>query len=147
MPFVDRRIASNSIYLEIAVNIGLLRAPGGVSPLEVVDAKCQHVPRKPNSSPQAHAILATLSVAPDRWCYGYELCKLTGVKSGTLYPLLIRLHDQGFLQSEWRPPEAIGRPPRHAYRLTNEGRRLAASVAADYNRQSLRTRAAGARPA
>jgi DNA-binding PadR family transcriptional regulator len=102
------------------------------------------VPRKPNSSPQAHAILEALRDAPDGWRYGYELCKLTGVKSGTLYPLLMRLHDQGFLQSEWRPPEATGRPPRNAYRLTNEGRRLAATLAAEYNRQSPHNRVAGA---
>jgi DNA-binding PadR family transcriptional regulator len=108
--------------------------------------KWRDVPRKPNTSPQARSVLAALSAAPDGWHYGYELCKLTGVKSGTLYPLLMRLHDQGFLLSEWRPAEAIGRPPRHAYRLTSEGKRLAASLATNCTARSQKP-IAQARPA
>ena len=102
------------------------------------------MPPKPNSSPQARAVLEALNEAADGWRYGYELCKLTGVKSGTLYPLLMRLHDQGFLQSEWRPPEVTGRPPRNAYRLTAEGRRLAAVLAAEYDGSSRQGHIAGA---
>ena len=45
----------------------------------------------------------------------------TGLRSGTLYPLLIRLEAQGLLEAEWQPPAAPGRPPRHAYRLTAAG--------------------------
>ena len=85
------------------------------------------MPRKPNDSPHTRAVLAELTVEPRTWRYGYELCKSTGIKSGTLYPLLIRLHDQGFLESEWRPADSVGRPPRHAYRLTPKGLALAAS--------------------
>jgi DNA-binding PadR family transcriptional regulator len=65
---------------------------------------------------------------PRSWQYGYELSKLTGLKSGTLYPLLMRLDDQGLLESCWREPERAGRPPRHAYRLTASGLELAGSV-------------------
>lgn len=60
-----------------------------------------------------------------RWLHGYDLCRQTGVRSGTLYPLLIRLESQGYLEAEWRPPAEPGRPPRHAYRLTAAGRQLA----------------------
>ena len=73
----------------------------------------------------ARALLAVLLGARERWSYGYELASLTGIKSGTLYPLLIRLEAQGYLQAEWQPPMVSGRPPRHAYRLTAAGRRLA----------------------
>ena len=59
------------------------------------------------------------------WCYGYDLCRQAGIKSGTLYPLLIRLEAQGYLEAEWQDPVEPGRPPRHAYRLTAAGLRLA----------------------
>ncbi|MBZ4336696.1 PadR family transcriptional regulator [Corallococcus sp. AS-1-12] len=47
------------------------------------------------------------------------------MKSGTLYPLLIRLEAQGYLEAEWQQPSEGGRPPRHAYRLTRTGVQLA----------------------
>ncbi|HKW19593.1 MAG TPA: PadR family transcriptional regulator [Terriglobales bacterium] len=62
---------------------------------------------------------------PRSWQYGYDLSKQTGLKSGTLYPLLIRLCDQGLLESEWQEPKRVGKPPRHAYRLTPNGIALA----------------------
>ena len=64
-----------------------------------------------------------------RWSHGYELASLTGIQSGTLYPLLIRLEAQGYLEAEWQQPAAGGRPPRHAYRLTAAGQRLAQAQA------------------
>ena len=85
------------------------------------------------SSP-ARALLAALLAAGGRWSYGYELASLTGIKSGTLYPLLIRLEAQGYLEAEWQQPAASGRPPRHAYRLTAAGRRLARVEAAPPDR-------------
>ena len=76
-------------------------------------------------SPQTRIVLAALFDQPQAWRYGYDLSKETGLKSGTLYPLLIRLSDQGLLEAEWRPPAQPGRPSRHAYRLTAQGRSLA----------------------
>ncbi len=76
-------------------------------------------------SPVARTILTCLVGAGERWSYGYELCRNADVKSGTLYPLLIRLESQGYLEAQWLPPAEPGRPPRHAYRLTATGRQLA----------------------
>jgi DNA-binding PadR family transcriptional regulator len=76
-------------------------------------------------SPHARTILAALLDAGGRWSHGYDLAQRAGVKSGTLYPLLIRLEAQGFLEAEWQPPSERGRPPRHAYRLTESGEELA----------------------
>jgi DNA-binding PadR family transcriptional regulator len=81
--------------------------------------------RRPNISRQTCTALAAFLAQPREWRYGYDLSRETGLKSGTLYPLLIRLHDQGFLEAEWRPSEKVGRPPRHAYRLTASGLALA----------------------
>ena len=79
-------------------------------------------------SPQARTLLSTLLSTPDRWWHGYDLSKETGLKSGTLYPILIRLSEQGYLDAEWRAPAQAGRPPRHVYRLTATGRAFAAAL-------------------
>lgn len=75
--------------------------------------------RKP--SKQMFLLLEALSARPQQWRHGYDLMKETGLLSGTLYPLLIRMTDQGPVEAEWRAPEQPGRPARHAYRLTNAG--------------------------
>lgn len=76
-------------------------------------------------SHHARSVLRVLLDAGTGWSHGYELARLADVKSGTLYPLLIRLEAQGHLEAEWQPPTERGRPPRHAYRLTASGVRLA----------------------
>lgn len=63
-------------------------------------------------------VLAQLSQGPS---YGYSLMKATGLKSGTLYPILMRLKDRGFLESRWVAPETTGRPARQSYKLTAKG--------------------------
>lgn len=85
------------------------------------------MPRSRSLSPTARTVLATLLERAGAWSYGYDLAKVAGVKSGTLYPLLIRLKQGGFLEAEWQPPSIPGRPPRHAYRLTASGIDLARS--------------------
>ena len=79
-------------------------------------------------SPQTHRVLAALSDRPSEWHHGYEVAKETGLKSGTLYPILIRLSDRGLLEADWEEEPAPGRPRRHLYRLTALG--LAAAEAA-----------------
>jgi PadR family transcriptional regulator, regulatory protein PadR len=76
-------------------------------------------------SNQAKNVLAALLDGRTGWMHGYELSKLANVKSGTLYPLLIRLEEQGYLEAEWQQQNVRGRPPRHAYRLTASGVKLA----------------------
>jgi PadR family transcriptional regulator PadR len=75
--------------------------------------------RKPSS--QAIKVLESLLSRPSEWRYGYDLTKELGLRSGTLYPLLMRLTDEGLLQSEWQAASRQGLPPRHAYRLTHNG--------------------------
>lgn len=60
--------------------------------------------------------------APRSWRYGYDLMKVADLSSGTLYPLLARLAEDGWLQSRWEESEHPGRPPRQLYRLTATGR-------------------------
>jgi PadR family transcriptional regulator PadR len=58
------------------------------------------------------------------WHYGYELSRETGLKSGTLYPILMRLEKHKLLEARWVTTED-GVPPRHTYRLTPNGLELA----------------------
>jgi PadR family transcriptional regulator PadR len=83
------------------------------------------MPRKPNTSRQTRALLAVFLDRFRTWRHGYDLSKETGLKSGTLYPLLMRLSEQGLLESCWQDAERSGLPPRHFYRLTASGMALA----------------------
>ena len=76
------------------------------------------------------AVLSAFASQPQAWRHGYDLLKETGLHSGTVYPLLMRLFDQGLLESEWRTAQREGKPPRHAYRLTKAG--LAVANAQDF---------------
>lgn len=57
--------------------------------------------------------------------HGYDLCQQTGLKAGSMYPILIRLADRGLLETTWETAIPAGRPPRHLYRLTEAGIELA----------------------
>ncbi len=72
-------------------------------------------------SPQTVEVLGALALNPESWLYGLEIAAATGLKSGSLYPILIRLADRGLLESQWLEPAQEGRPPRHAYRITGAG--------------------------
>lgn len=99
-------------------------------------------------SPQALAVVDALASAND-WCHGYDLMAQAGVKSGTLYPLLMRLEAQGLLEARWVESPQAGRPPRHVYRLTPTGRAWVASLAeplAELRAQAVPARASRVRP-
>jgi PadR family transcriptional regulator, regulatory protein PadR len=79
-------------------------------------------------SPQTLSVLAALCEQPSAWQHGYALARQTGLKSGTLYPILIRLADRGLVEACWQEEPTPGRPRRHLYRLTAAG--LASATAA-----------------
>lgn len=72
-------------------------------------------------------VLRVLVADPAASHYGYDLMKAARLQSGTLYPMLARLQQEGLVESEWEDqrPDAGGRPPRKYYRLTAEGARVA----------------------
>jgi DNA-binding PadR family transcriptional regulator len=57
--------------------------------------------------------------------YGYDLMKAARLQSGTLYPMLARLEEEGMVSSQWETQQPDGRPPRKYYQLTGEGIRVA----------------------
>lgn len=62
--------------------------------------------------------------APSEGLYGLELSRLSGLPNGTLFPLLERLRQAGWVERYWEADEsaeAEGRPRRRFFRLTPEG--------------------------
>jgi DNA-binding PadR family transcriptional regulator len=88
------------------------------------------VGRTRRPSTQALALLHVLAQSPSAWRYGYELASEVRLRSGSLYPILVRLSDRGLLEARWETEPASGRPPRHLYRLTALGLEYAALHAA-----------------
>ena len=82
--------------------------------------------RRTAFSAQALAVLAALAARPSAWRHGYDLARETGLKSGTLYPILVRLAGREIVQACWEDGEPAGRPRRHLYRLTSDGLAAAA---------------------
>src|SRR3954471_537974 len=72
-------------------------------------------------SPQTIRLLRAFANAPQEWRYGYELASEVGLRSGSLYSILVRLCDRALLESQWEVDPPPGRPPRHLYRLTGSG--------------------------
>ena len=78
------------------------------------------------------AELMILSIVESRPRHGYEISKLIQTRSqgqlkfhiASLYPLLYRLEERGWLQGRW--VERAGQRRRRFYRLTPEGRRVLA---------------------
>lgn len=89
--------------------------------------------RNRRPSKQMLRLLDALSTTPSEWRHGYDIMKETGLLSGTLYPLLMRMTDQGLVEAEWREPAQPGRPARHAYRLTAQGLALARTTIGERN--------------
>ena len=81
-------------------------------------------------SAQTIKVLRALAADPAHWRYGYDLATEVHLKSGSLYPILVRLADRGLLDTSWEP--GVGsRPPRHMYRLSLAGREYVAALSAD----------------
>lgn len=58
---------------------------------------------------------------------GADIARETKLSSGTLYPVLMRLERNGWVESKWEDgdPHDLGRPRRRLYRITSLGSREA----------------------
>ena len=68
-------------------------------------------------------VLAAFLEDPEEVRYGLDLMRASGHPSGTLYPILLRLQNAGWVEAYWEDidPVAAGRPARRYYRLSDEG--------------------------
>lgn len=78
----------------------------------------------PQLTPQTVEVLRHLLMTPSEAQYGREIGQATGLKTGTLHPILARLERAGLVESYWEEPrehEDAGRPRRRYYRFTTNG--------------------------
>ncbi|MGJ5050349.1 PadR family transcriptional regulator [Bradyrhizobium oligotrophicum] len=70
-------------------------------------------------------VLSTFVEAGHVELSGADISERTGMLSGTLYPILIRFRDAGWLKDRWEDdkPIELGRPKKRFYRLTPTGQR------------------------
>lgn len=96
----------------------------------------------PRLTPQTAMVLDAL-IGQDGLS-GVEIGRRTRLASGTLYPLLLRLEDAGWVCSAWEvgDPRDLGRPRRRFYSVTNMG--LARVKAAAANQMAALARLASA---
>jgi PadR family transcriptional regulator PadR len=82
----------------------------------------------PRLTPQTVAVLRALLATPATPRWGRDIAKETGLKSGTLHPILARLEQAGWVRSQWEAPEAHedqGRPRRRYYSFAPGGAQTA----------------------
>ena len=94
------------------------------------------MPRRPSS--QTQAVCSVFLGTPGEWLHGYDISKRLDIPSGTLYPILMRLSDQGHLEAKWTESPTRGRPPRHIYRLTTVGKGWAVQALAERRQPEMR---------
>lgn len=74
-------------------------------------------------------VLTTMAADQTHAVCGVDLRRLTGLSTGTLYPLLRRLEERAWMSSVWEEIDPVqeGRPRRRLYRLTEAGVQACAS--------------------
>jgi PadR family transcriptional regulator PadR len=73
--------------------------------------------------------------------YGYEIIQTIDrttkgnwvPKAGTIYPILRRLENKGYVRSEWSSSKSTG-PSRRYYRITPEGKEAARKIFVEWKR-------------
>jgi PadR family transcriptional regulator PadR len=79
-------------------------------------------------TPQTIAVLRVLLATPATPRYGLEIARETGLKTGTLHPILARLRQAGWIEATWEQPaehEDQGRPRRRYYSFVGDGAAVA----------------------
>lgn len=96
-------------------------------------------------TPATVDVLRALGADPaPRW--GLLLIKETGRPPGSVYPILERLEQLGWVRSEWEDDPQRSGPRRRFYRLTTDGATAAARTCAEFDARQQRARPATARP-
>ena len=77
----------------------------------------------PTLTTQTLSVLSAMVGDAEAEWYGLELSKRSGLKPGTIYPILARLLQANWLERRWEQidPAVEGRPRRRLYKLTGVG--------------------------
>jgi PadR family transcriptional regulator PadR len=84
------------------------------------------------------AVLRVLLDDPTAHRYGFDLAREAGIATGSLYPILARLEQAGWVDSYWEDPkrDQEGRPRRRYYVLTDSGAVTARQALSDVLRRT-----------
>jgi len=82
---------------------------------------------QPRITTQTIKFLAALMSRTEDGLSGAEIGRTTSLASGTLYPILFRLEEAGWVESRWETedPHELGRPRRRFYNITGLGAKKA----------------------
>jgi PadR family transcriptional regulator PadR len=101
------------------------RPPAGLNSIHRLYGLCRvRDMQSPRMTLQTQLVLRALLEEPSKERYGLELCAMVGLPSGTIYPILARLEQVGWIESAWEDPathQKAGRPARRFYRMTPDG--------------------------
>jgi DNA-binding PadR family transcriptional regulator len=88
---------------------------------------------EPRITTQTLRVLGVLLDDADGQHYGLEISKQAHLPTGSVYPILARFEQYGWLESAWEDidPVVEGRRPRRYYRLTPSGAERARSARAE----------------
>jgi DNA-binding PadR family transcriptional regulator len=75
-------------------------------------------------------------LATETKVWGLELVRKTGLKTGTVYPILARLETLGWIRSSWEQNPDHKGPRRRLWELTKSGRTQAAEVVAEKSKKN-----------
>ncbi|WP_078863872.1 helix-turn-helix transcriptional regulator [Streptomyces sp. AcH 505] len=80
------------------------------------------------TKPTIGVLEVLLAATGDTPAWGLSICRDADLGSGTVYPILDRLAERGWITSREESDPHPGRPPRRYYELTGTGRSLARSA-------------------
>ncbi|WP_420369443.1 PadR family transcriptional regulator [Curtobacterium sp. L1-20] len=75
--------------------------------------------------------------------WGLLVIKATGRPAGTVYPILERLEQRGWIASSWEDDDARPGPRRRMYEYTPDGRAAALDARAAFRRRAPQRRPSG----
>ena len=85
---------------------------------------------EPQITTQTLKVLGALLSPKPEAISGAEVGRTTKLATGTVYPILLRLEEAGWVESHWEEgePQELGRPRRRLYQITGVGAKKAKSA-------------------
>jgi DNA-binding MarR family transcriptional regulator len=97
------------------------------------------------TKPTIAVLEVLLAATGDTPAWGLSICRDADLGSGTVYPILDRLAEHGWVTSRTEAGAHPGRPARRYYELTNAGRASASAALEDRRARRARLGFAGGR--
>jgi PadR family transcriptional regulator PadR len=103
--------------------------------VDLVTRGQKEVVKQRRISDETALVLAIFVGAPSGSTWGRQIVRDTGIRSGSLYPILQRLEERGLLNSRWEDLDAAvaeGRRPRRLYMLNPDNLERAKALIAEW---------------